>query len=68
MLVMFTDGVTEAVNLEGEEFGDDRLASCLTAGVLEVRFVLDSILAGVREFCRQSEQGDDITVTVARFR
>jgi len=68
MLVMFTDGVTEALSPEGEEFGDDRLASCMTAGTLEVRPVLDRILTGVREFCGQSEQADDVTVTVTRFR
>jgi sigma-B regulation protein RsbU (phosphoserine phosphatase) len=67
-LVLYTDGVTEALNPEGEEFVDDRLVSCLTADVLEVGFVLDRILNGVREFCRLSEQGDDITVTVTRFR
>ena len=68
VLVTFSDGVTEALDPEGEEFGDDRLASCMTAGALKVGLVLDRILSGVRDFCRQSEQGDDITVTVTRFR
>jgi hypothetical protein len=44
------------------------LVSCLTGDVLEVGLVLDRILNAVREFCRLSEQGDDITVTVTRFR
>ena len=67
-LVLFTDGVTEALNPDGGEFGDDGLISCLKADVLEPSSVLDRILNGVREFCKQSEQGDDITVTVTRFR
>jgi sigma-B regulation protein RsbU (phosphoserine phosphatase) len=67
-LVLFTDGVTEAVNPQGEEFGDDRLISCLRADISEPELVLERILGGVREFCKQSEQGDDITVAITRFR
>jgi sigma-B regulation protein RsbU (phosphoserine phosphatase) len=29
-LVFFTDGITEAISPEGEEFGDDRLIACIS--------------------------------------
>jgi sigma-B regulation protein RsbU (phosphoserine phosphatase) len=67
-LVLFTDGVTEALNPDNEEFGEDRLMECLKPDALEPGVVLDRILRDVRRFCKQSEQGDDITVTVTRFR
>jgi sigma-B regulation protein RsbU (phosphoserine phosphatase) len=63
-LVMFTDGVTEAVNREEEEFGEKRLVAAslrgrqLSADALH-RFLLDL----VTEFC-DGEFEDDATVLV----
>jgi sigma-B regulation protein RsbU (phosphoserine phosphatase) len=63
-LVMFTDGVTEAVNGEEEEFGEKRLVAAslrgrqLSAEALH-RFLLDL----VTEFCA-GEFEDDATVLV----
>jgi len=63
-LVMFTDGITEAVNQEEEEFGETRLVAAsfrgrqLSADALR-RFLLDL----VTEFCG-GEFEDDATVLV----
>jgi serine phosphatase RsbU (regulator of sigma subunit) len=63
-LVMFTDGVTEAVNGQGEEFGEKRLVEAslrgrqLSAGTLH-----HSLLNLVTEFCG-GEFEDDATVLV----
>lgn len=68
-LVMFTDGVTEAVNTGGEEFGEQRLLAHLAAGASSApALLLDGLLAAVREFCSDAEQNDDITVMITRFR
>ena len=67
-LVMFTDGVTEARNPGDEEFGDDRLIERVMANAacppLEL---MRSVFEAVHDFCRGTDQGDDITVTVSRF-
>jgi serine phosphatase RsbU (regulator of sigma subunit) len=65
-LVLYTDGVTEAVNGDGEEFGDGRLVDALmNHGQLPAPHLLQCILDEVGNFSR-GEQQDDITVVVAR--
>jgi serine phosphatase RsbU (regulator of sigma subunit) len=67
LLIMFSDGVTEADNPAGEEFGDDRLAECIAAArggsAAEVR---DAVQNGVRAFCATSAARDDVTVMVVK--
>jgi len=68
-LVMFTDGVTEARNSADEEFGDERLVSCLKATAASPpASLLACVFGAVREFCQQADPVDDITVTVTRYR
>jgi ketosteroid isomerase-like protein len=67
-IIMFSDGVTEALDAEGREFGEDRLASCVTAsGTNSAPDMLRGILKCVQDFCKGTAQTDDITVAVARF-
>ena len=67
-LVMFTDGMVEANNPQGEEFGEDRLLAHLSSkGSSEPKVLLNEVFAGVREFCNQAELGDDATLTITRF-
>jgi len=67
-LVMFTDGVTEARSAGDEEFGENRLMTCLSASAASAPGVLlNRIFAAVHEFCQQADQSDDMTVTVTRF-
>jgi serine phosphatase RsbU (regulator of sigma subunit) len=67
-LALYTDGVTEAFNPEGEEFGEARLIRAMrTYGDLPSQTLLTSILDEVRQFSPQ-EQHDDITLIVARCR
>jgi serine phosphatase RsbU (regulator of sigma subunit)/catechol 2,3-dioxygenase-like lactoylglutathione lyase family enzyme len=66
MLALYTDGVTEAFNPSGEEFGEPRLIAALTRHRdLAVQALLDSVVADVRRFSPH-EQYDDITLIVAR--
>jgi len=65
-LVLYTDGVTEAESIEGEEFGESRLAETLRAHRnLPVDPLLKTIVATVQEFSGL-EQADDITLVVTR--
>ena len=67
-LVMYTDGVTEAANPDGELFEEQRLESLLTkhrrqgAGVLK-----DTVMAAVFGFSAGSRQCDDVTLAVVEF-
>jgi sigma-B regulation protein RsbU (phosphoserine phosphatase) len=65
-LVLFTDGVTEAVNASGEEFGEDRLTELLAAGhKLGAADLRDRIMTAVEEFT-SGEPYDDATLMVVR--
>jgi serine phosphatase RsbU (regulator of sigma subunit) len=65
-LVLYTDGVTEAFNDREEEFGERRLIESLRRHRdLRPTGLLESILDDVKQFSPR-EQGDDITVVVAR--
>ncbi|RPJ40289.1 MAG: hypothetical protein EHM19_13915, partial [Candidatus Latescibacterota bacterium] len=67
MIVLFSDGVTEATNEREEMFGDERLAAEVAAGLrVSPSAVLDSILASVDRFAGACEQGDDISLIVVR--
>jgi len=66
-IVLFTDGVTEACNRAGEEFGEARILGCIRAAGGTPQAILDNIFAAVREFRDGSELSDDITVTVTRY-
>jgi serine phosphatase RsbU (regulator of sigma subunit) len=66
MLVMFTDGVTEARNAADEEFGDQRLLDCLTPAPAPAD-LLSRVFAAVRDFSRPAEPTDDVTLLVTRY-
>ena len=66
-LVMYTDGVTEAENMEHDQFGESRLETEL-AGLKGAtsRQIVDTINAKVKEFIDGAPQSDDITQLVIR--
>jgi phosphoserine phosphatase RsbU/P len=68
LLVVFSDGLTEAVNAEGDEFGDDRLEQCLAAvRGQSAADALAAVLKAVTEFAGSEPPRDDLTVMVLRF-
>ena len=66
-LVMFTDGVTEAMNPENKEFGTERLDNILanTSGK-DCQQIIEAVKAGIRDFVDGAEQSDDITMMVLK--
>jgi len=63
LIVMFTDGVTEATNADDEEFEEKRLIEVVRANKDgSASKMKDKILAAVREFSVGQAQGDDITL------
>ncbi len=68
VVVVFSDGVSEAMSRSGEEFGDDRLLEVSQAGLHgSVQTLVDQIIAAVRVFTIGAPQSDDITVMVLRY-
>jgi sigma-B regulation protein RsbU (phosphoserine phosphatase) len=67
LLVIFTDGVTEARNEDGEEFGDKRLVALLEEPQKESAGVTHAhIMRELDKFVGQAAQHDDITCLVLR--
>ncbi len=67
MLVLYTDGITEAENAEEEEFGASRLQDTLARhSNLPVEPLLQSVVAAVQQFTSGGDQQDDITLVIAR--
>ncbi len=67
MLLLYTDGVTEARNPEGEEFGEDRLLDTLRAAPgAGAQAAADRLLEALTRFAAGAPQHDDITLIVAR--
>jgi sigma-B regulation protein RsbU (phosphoserine phosphatase) len=65
LLVAFTDGVTEALNADGEEFGEDRLKDVLRAAAGAPADAISKTLADtMREWIGTAEQHDDLTFIV----
>jgi len=66
-LVVFSDGLSEALNDQGEEFSQDRLADVVFRNRhLTATKMCDAVLAGVRQHNRGRPFGDDLTLAVAR--
>jgi len=67
-VVVFSDGVSEAQNEAGDEFGDERIVAFLEAHRGSTPAQLrDGLVASVRQFAEGTPQGDDITVLVVRY-
>jgi sigma-B regulation protein RsbU (phosphoserine phosphatase) len=66
-LVLYTDGITEAENVDGEEFGASRLLDTLGShSHLPAVLLLQAVVGAVQQFSGGSEQQDDITLVIAR--
>jgi len=70
LLLFYTDGLVEARNARGQEYGDARLqrAVARAAGSRTAREVRDAILGDLSNFKGDQEQADDMTVVVVRLR
>jgi len=69
LVVICSDGVTEARNAAGEEFGRERLIEAM-AGCHGTKpdSALERLFGAVRKFSQGTPQGDDITGLVQRYR
>src|SRR5881296_2189954 len=66
-LVLYTDGVTEALNTEGDEFGVDRLMQSVRSSAKDsAQAIVKKIIEDVRDFTGLAPQNDDMTLIAIR--
>lgn len=69
ILVAFTDGISEAMNLNDEEWGEDKLVETVKAcASLKSTEILSRIMQAADAFASGAKQHDDMTLIVMRVR
>jgi sigma-B regulation protein RsbU (phosphoserine phosphatase) len=67
LLILFSDGITEAMNSADEEFGDTRLTDIVLKNRKEAaEDIIDLILKEVKLYTGSSPQMDDMTVVIIK--
>jgi serine phosphatase RsbU (regulator of sigma subunit)/pSer/pThr/pTyr-binding forkhead associated (FHA) protein len=68
VILTFSDGVSEAMNVAGEEFGDDRLIAALKQRVGQpLQQMLEGLMSDVRVFAGEALPNDDVTMMLLRY-
>ncbi|HVF72121.1 MAG TPA: GAF domain-containing SpoIIE family protein phosphatase [Chthoniobacterales bacterium] len=66
-LLLYTDGVTEALDVNGDEFGPDRMMDCIRASAPEgAPAIITRLIDELRTFVGAQPQNDDITLIAIR--
>jgi serine phosphatase RsbU (regulator of sigma subunit)/anti-sigma regulatory factor (Ser/Thr protein kinase) len=68
VLVLYTDGVTDASNREGAHFGVERLLATLDAAAQDATSLIEATIGAVDDFAGVVPQSDDITLLALRYR
>ncbi len=69
LVFLYTDGVTEAMNADREEFGEERLAEFLVRhSDLSARALLDALVDEIVTYAGGEPQYDDITMVALRVK
>ncbi len=68
LLVVFSDGISEATNARGEDFGDARIIECVRGAEREPEAVRGRLFEQVRRFTGDEPPADDMTALVLRYR
>jgi serine phosphatase RsbU (regulator of sigma subunit) len=67
ILVLYTDGITEAENLQGEEFGMERLSAVIRRdSSLSAESLMNNIFQSAENFCQGVAFNDDATVLIVK--
>lgn len=68
VMVLYTDGISEAANAAGDQFGEERLYALLHAlpPGIAAREIAERLLAAVRDHLAGVDPQDDITLVVLR--
>ncbi len=67
VLVIYTDGITEAANPSGDEYGQDRFAKRILDGIhLPAKKLIDHVRKGVADFTERKFLDDDGTLFIVK--
>ena len=61
-LLLYTDGLTDAMNFQQQTFGRQRVIEAFTAGGDTAQAVVDNVLWSMRRFSGLSKRTDDVTM------
>jgi sigma-B regulation protein RsbU (phosphoserine phosphatase) len=66
-LILYTDGVTEALDKEGNEFGFERMMQSVRASAMRgAPAIIEKVIEDLRGFVGSTPQNDDITLIAIR--
>ncbi|RMH61428.1 MAG: GAF domain-containing protein [Calditrichaeota bacterium] len=67
ILAFYTDGLTEAMNADGEEFGEERLAEIIRQNAdKNVEGIRESVIDAIMAFLNDSNLHDDLTLVIVK--
>jgi sigma-B regulation protein RsbU (phosphoserine phosphatase) len=67
VLLVYSDGITEAMDVNGKEFGEERLGEVVIANrEKSAEELIDTILASVKEHTGAQPQMDDMTIMIVK--
>ena len=66
-LLLYTDGITEATNESGEQYGPKRLLSCVSEDVPNAQHIIDCVTHKLMAFAASGPQTDDQTLVALRL-
>jgi sigma-B regulation protein RsbU (phosphoserine phosphatase) len=67
VILLYTDGLADAVNFNGERFGTERIKRAFEKGGPSAEVVSQNILWEMRRFVGLTKRADDVTMIVARI-
>lgn len=69
VMVLYTDGITEAKNSKNDEYGYERLKAVLKENAtMTAEDIQVSLIGDLYEFCEQKELDDDYTTVIIKFK
>lgn len=67
IIALYTDGVTEAMNNNGEMYGEERLLDVISSHCQEnAKDIVDQVLENIKSFTEKKEQQDDLTLVILK--
>ncbi|MFV2033311.1 MAG: PP2C family protein-serine/threonine phosphatase, partial [Gammaproteobacteria bacterium] len=67
LLLSYTDGVTEAKNLQGQLYSEENLLKNADPQIKDPQAFVEDVLQNVRSHCGRADQFDDITMLALRY-